>query len=137
MQYLTPLHISTYVLLVFASGHTLGLCLPHDYTPAANAVLASMKTVHFDFNGSDCTFYGFYTGFGLMVTVFMLFSAFLTWLLAEAKASDRAVLKPIAWALLLAYLPMTGLSWMYFFVFPGVFSTVITGLIGWGCWTKY
>jgi len=96
-----------------------------------------MKSVHFDFHGTDCTFYGFHMGFGLMATVFLLFSASVTWVLAESKATDRAALRPIAWALFLAHVPSTALSWTYFFAGPGVFSTLIVGLMGWECFTTY
>src|SRR2546430_2708586 len=53
MQYLTPYHVATYLLLIFSAAHTLGgLFLPHGYGVDANDVLASMKSIHFDFNGS-------------------------------------------------------------------------------------
>jgi hypothetical protein len=138
MRYLNPYHIATYVLIIFSFGHTVGgLLSEHSYGPAGDAVFASMKSVHFDFHGGDCTFYGLHMGFGLMATVFLLFSASATWILAESKPADRAALRPIAWALFLAYVPTVVLSWVYFFAGPGVFSTAIALLMGWECFTTY
>jgi hypothetical protein len=138
MRYLTPYHIATYLLITFSFGHTVGgLLSEHSYGPDGDAVFASMKAVHFGFQGADCTFYGIYMGFGLMVTVFLLLSASVTWILAESKPADRAALRPIAWALFLAYVPTAVLSWVYFFAGPGVFSTATAVLTGWECFTTY
>lgn len=138
MQYLTPYHAATYLLIIFALGHTFGgLYGTHDYTPAGNAVLTSMKSVYFDFYGSTCSFYDFYIGFGNIITIFLMLSAFLTWRLAEAKPSQQAALKPIAQALFLAYLALAGLCWMYLFTGPTLLSILIAGLMASECYTKY
>jgi hypothetical protein len=135
--YLTPYRLATYLLVIFSTAHTFGgLFFPPSTGPAGDAVRASMKSVHFTFNGADCTFYAFHLGFGLMATVFLLLSAALTWHLGRFP-SGNPVLRPVAWAVFLAYVPTTLLSWRYFFAGPGVFSTLITLLLGWECWTTY
>jgi hypothetical protein len=135
--YLTPYRVATYLLLIFFIAHTFGgLLFPPSHGPAGDAVLASMKSVHFTFNGADCTFYGFHLGFGLMASVFQFFSAALTWHLSQFP-SGNAVLRPVAWALFLAHVPMVVLSWQYFFAGPGIFSTVIALLLGWESFTTY
>jgi hypothetical protein len=135
--YLTPYRLATYLLLIFAAAHTFGgLLFPPSHGPASDAVLASMKSVHFNFNGADCTFYGFHLGFGFMASVFQLLSAALTWHLARFPRGDP-VLGPVAWALFVAHGAATVLSWRYFFAGPGVFSTVVTVLLGWESLTTY
>ena len=63
--YLGPYQIATYLLLIFCTGHTLGgLFFAPSKGAAADAVLASMKAVHFRFNGADCTYYGAHLGSG-------------------------------------------------------------------------
>jgi hypothetical protein len=135
--YLTPYRLATYLLLIFCTAHTFGgLLFPSSNGPAGDAVLASMKSVHFTFNGADCTYYGFHLGFGLMASVFLLFSAALTWHLSRFPGGNP-VLRPVAWALFLAHVPTMVLSWQYFFAGPGISSTVIALLLGWECLTTY
>lgn len=126
--------------------------MTHDHGPQGNSVLASMKIVHFDFNGSQRSFYDFHLGFGYMASVFLLFSAALSWHLGrvveevkkqkgkgekKANEKDLKALKPVAWCLFLSFIPTTVLSWRFFFAGPGVFSTVIAGLLGWECFTTF
>jgi hypothetical protein len=137
MQYLTPYHLATYLLVIQSFFHTVFGVLFPDYPPHALVVLNSMKTVQFDFLGTSCTFNKFYLGNGLFGTVLYTLSAFLTWQLAEAKPSERETLRPIAWALFVSFVVATGLTWRFFFVAPLAFAILITGLMGWECWTTY
>jgi hypothetical protein len=129
--------IATALLVVFCASHTVGgLLSPHDYGTPGNNVLASMRHVHFDFFGSDCSFYGFHMGFGLMASVFLAVSAAITWTLGNprvrANPGVAREMRPIALTLLVAYVGVTLLSWKYFFIGPIGFSAVITVLIGHG-----
>jgi len=137
MQYLTPFHLAAYLLAIQSLLHTtFGVFFP-DYPPRALVVLDSMKTVKFDFLGTSCTFNKFFLGNGLFTTVLYTLSAFLTWQLAEAKPSERETLRPIAWALFFSFVVVTGLTWAFFFMLPVAFSMLITGSMGFGCWTIY
>ena len=129
--------VATALLVVFCALHTIGgLLLPYDYGAPGNNVLASMEQVHFDFFGSDCSFYGFHMGFGLMVSVFLAVSAAITWTLGNPRVRANPVvvreMRPIALALMVAYAGTALLSWKYFFIGPFGFSTAITVLIGQG-----
>jgi hypothetical protein len=133
-----PYKFTTPLLIIFAAAHTYGgLFAPHDYGFHGNQVLSLMKSVHFNFNGSDCTFHGFHMGFGLMASIFQAFSAFLSWRLGMAKESEKEVLRPIAVAMFVAWIGGAVLGWMYFFVAPGVFGTAICMGLGWGAWRMY
>lgn len=129
--------VATFLLLIFCASHTIGgLLTYHDYGLAGNSVLASMKLVHFDFFGSDCTFYGFHMGFGLMVSVFLVVTAAITWTLGNPRVRMNPIvvreMRPIVWTLLVAYTGMTLISWKYFFIGPFSLSAAITLLIGRG-----
>lgn len=137
MKYLTPFRLATYLLLVFCLGHTAGGMLGQkSMGPAADAVFAQMKSVHFDFNGADCTYYGFWFGFGLCASIFLLLSATISWVLASAPSESWPVVAPIAWALTLAQAANTYLSFRYFFLGPALFGVLITGLLALGTWRK-
>jgi hypothetical protein len=129
--------IAAVLLLLFCAAHTLGGMLSHGSLGAeADAVLAQMKAVHFDFNGSNVSFWGFWFGFGMMLSVFLLFSAVAAWVLGSISPAQWSAVAPIAWALVVAHLFIAGLSWVYFFAAPAVFSGLAAGLMAFGSWKK-
>ncbi len=133
MKYLGVYRIATYLLVVFCALHTAGGMLAQKSVGAeGDAVFTSMKAVHFNFNGGDCTFYGFWYAFGLTTSIFLLLSAVVAWTLSSVKPEQWASVAPLAWALFASHVGNAVLSWRYFFPAPGVFSTVIAGLIGFG-----
>ncbi len=104
--------------------------------PESDAVFSSMKTVHFNFNGGDCTWYGFWFAFGLTASVFLLLSAVVAWTLDGVAHAHWATVAPIAWALFVSHVCNALLSWAYFFAAPGLFSTAIAALLGIGAFLK-
>ncbi len=117
--------IASILLLLFAAGHTLGF-RKIDPKWGVDSLVESMRTVHFDAQGFSRSYWDFYTGFGLFVTVFFLFAAFLAWQLGGLPAQTLAGMRGIAWAFALCFVAVTVLSWGYFFVAPVIFSCVVT-----------
>ena len=48
-------------------------------TPESTAVRDAMNSVQFEFKGASYSYGNFYTGFGLTITAYLLFAAFLSW----------------------------------------------------------
>jgi hypothetical protein len=117
--------VSSVLLLLFAAGHTLGF-RQNNPEWAADAVLGLMRTVHFDAQGFNRTYWDFFSAFGFYLSVFLLFSAVLTWLLSTLPAETLARVRSIAWALAICFVAVTALTWRYAFTTPLVFSTLIT-----------
>jgi hypothetical protein len=137
VKYLGVYRIATYLLVLFCVLHTAGGMLAQKSLGAeSDAVFSSMKTVNFYFNGADCTWYGFWFAFGLTTSAFLLFSAVVAWTLAATQPGHWSRVAPIAWALFASHAFHVFLSWRYFFAGPGVFSTVITVLLGIGALQK-
>lgn len=84
-----------------------------------------MQTIHFSAQGSDRTYWDFFVGFGLFVSVFLLVAAFLTWQLGALSATSLDVVRRISWAPALCFVAVAILSWRYFFLVPLVFSAPI------------
>src|SRR5271166_2551139 len=115
-KYVATYRIATYLLVVFCAGHTVGGMLTQKSLGAeSDAVFSMMKTVHFNFNGGDCTWYGFWLAFGLMASAFLLFSAVVAWTLADVAPSQWSMVAPVAWALFASHVCNAVLSWRYFF----------------------
>jgi hypothetical protein len=133
-KYLNPLRLTTYLLLLFCFGHTKGaLIATPSFGAESDAVAAAMRTVHFTAQNADCTWHGFYLGFGYFVSIFFLLSAAITWFLGGLEPRQLRAAAPICWALFIAYAGDTYLSWRWFFAAPLVFSTAITLLLGLQC----
>src|SRR5579863_3713678 len=117
--------ISAVVLLLFAAGHTFGF---RQNVPEwkADAVTGLMRSVHFDAQGFNRTYWDFFSAFGLFASVFLLFAAVLAWLLSGLPAETLARVRSIAWALALCFVAITALTWRYAFTTPLVFSIVTT-----------
>ena len=117
--------IAAVLLLLFSIGHTLGF-RQTDPQWKADAVVADMQKIHFNAQGFDRSYWDFFVGFGLFVSVFLLLSAILAWQLGGLKAEVLAMIPAVKWSLALCFIGVTILSWKYFFVVPVVFSSVIT-----------
>ena len=117
--------ISSILLVLFAAGHTLGF-RKTDPRWGVDTALATLRAIHFDAQGFDRTYWDFYVGFGLFVSVLLVFAAIVAWQLGGMSAETLASMQFVAWGLSLCFGAVTFLSWNYFFVIPGVFSSVIT-----------
>jgi hypothetical protein len=125
--------ISSILLLLFALGHTFGF-RQNNPEWGADAVLGSMRSVHFDAQGFTRTYWDFFSAFGLFFSVFLLFAALLAWLLGGLSAVTLAHVRSIAWALAIVFVAITALSWRYAFTTPIIFSTLITVCLTAAAW---
>jgi len=125
--------IAAVLLLLFAVGHTLGF-RQSDPQWGVDALLDSMRSIHFDAQGFSRTYWDFFSAFGLFFSVFLLFAAVLAWLLGGLPAETLARVRSIAWALAICFVAVTALSWRYAFTTPIVFSTLITLCLTAGAW---
>jgi hypothetical protein len=117
--------IASVLLLLFAAGHTFGF-RQNNPQWGADAVLGLMRSIHFDAQGFNRTYWDFFSAFGFFLTVFLLFAAVLAWLLGRLPAETLARVRSIAWALALCFAAITVVSLRYAFTTPIVFSVVIT-----------
>ncbi len=130
MRFLTPFRLATYLLLLFCAGHTAGGMLAQKSLGfASDAVFAQMKAVHFEFNGADSTWYGFWMGFGLTVSAFLLLVALASWQLDGVAPEAWPSVRVIAWGLVAAMAFNGVMAVKYFFAGPVVFSVLIVGLL--------
>lgn len=113
------------LLVLFAIGHTLGFRRT-DPRWGVESLVTSMRTARFAVQGIQRTYWDFYVGFGLFVTVFLLFAALLSWQLGGLPRDTLAGMPAVAWGLAVCLLLVTLLSARYFFAAPVVFSALIT-----------
>jgi hypothetical protein len=126
--------VASVLLVLFALGHTLGFLHFVPPTPEAQAVREAMNSVAFPAQGSVRTYGAFYMGFGLNVSVYLVFSAFLAWHLGQLARSRPEAIGALGWALCAVQLAGFVLALRYFFVAPVVFSALVALCLGVASW---
>src|SRR5260370_42577469 len=111
------------LLLLFDAGHTSGFPWSD---PTWGVDLGSMRSTHFYIMGFSRTYWDFYVGFGLFVSVFLLLAVALAWQLGSLPPDSLALMRGTAWAFAICFAAITVLSWKYFFIIPIGFSSVPT-----------
>lgn len=117
--------VAAVLLLLFAVAHTLGF-RQSDPKWGVEALLGSMRSIHFDVQGSDRTYWDLFVAAGFSVGVFYLFAAILAWQLGNLPAETLAHMRGIRWAFALCFAAITIVSWRYLFILPIVFAAVVT-----------
>ena len=115
--------IAAVLLLLFDAGHTSGFPWSD---PKWGVDFGSMRSTHFYIMGFSRTYWDFYVGFGLFVTVFLLLAVVLAWQLGGLPPESLALMRGTAWAFALCFAAIMVVSWRYLFIIPIAFSIVIT-----------
>ncbi|HUD66453.1 MAG TPA: hypothetical protein VMQ17_17840 [Candidatus Sulfotelmatobacter sp.] len=122
------------IFVLFAAGHTYGFLSFRPASAEGRAVWEAMNNVRFEQGGDSFTYGGFYLGFGLSATVFLLFSAFLTWYVGKLATDNPKAIGPLGWALFVLPFVSIGLNWKYFSVVPAIFAAVLAAILGSAAW---
>ncbi len=126
--------IASVLLVLFAAGHTLGFRRV-DPRWGLDATIGALKTTQFQVQGFTRSYWAFYTGFGLFVTVLLVFAGILAWQLGALPKDTLRSLRVVTWALALSFVAVTFLSWRYFFIAPLVFSGVVAACLLLAAWS--
>lgn len=125
--------IAAVILILFAAGHTLGF-RKVDPQWGIDGIVRSMQTVQFAVNGMPRTYWDFYVGFGLFVSVLLVFAALVCWQFAGLDAATLKRMPVLTWGLAACFAANTYLCWRHFFVAPLVFSSTLTILLAVAAW---
>jgi hypothetical protein len=125
--------IAAVLLLLFAIGHTLGF-RQSDPAWGVDALLRSMRSIHFDVQGFNRTYWDLFLAAGFSVGVFFLFSAILAWQLGGLPAETLGRMRGIAWTFALCFAAITVVSWRHLFLLPVAFSIVVTLCLAAAAW---
>lgn len=126
--------VGSVLFVLFAAGHTFGFLRFKPASPEALVVRESMDRVRFQIGKSSFSYGGFYTGFGIYITVYLLFAAFLSWRLGSLSTTDPAAIASVAWAFFAVQVVSVILSWVYFLAPPTILSALLAICLGWAAW---
>jgi len=123
--------IAAIILILFAAGHTFGFLTFKPLSDEGRAVQLGMDNVKLLVEGQTFTYGGFYRGFGLFVTTYLLFFAYLAWHLGKLSATNPAAIGGLRWALVAVQVVCLVLCWMYFFPIAIIFSAAAAICTAW------
>jgi hypothetical protein len=134
MSATTLYRIASLLLLLFALGHTVGFLKFKPPTAEGLAVHDAMNSVHFQVRGKTYSYGGFYRGFGLFNSVFLLFAALLAWHLGVLAARNPQAIGLVGWGFCLVQVASLALCWIYFNPIAVSFSALLVICLGWAAW---
>jgi hypothetical protein len=127
------LRVASVLAFLHCVGHTIGGVFGVDAPPGTKegAVVDTMKSNQFDVMGATRSYWDFFIGYGLTISVSLLVQAVVFWQLAGLAKTEPSRTRPIIAAFFLANLGFAILAWRYFFIPPfvgGVLTTIVLGI---------
>ncbi|HSY35353.1 MAG TPA: hypothetical protein VK814_06345 [Acidobacteriaceae bacterium] len=117
------------LVLLHAVLHTVGGVFGKVPGGPAAVAVAAMKANQFVAFGNTRTFWDFYMGFGLGVTIFLTMEAVVLWLLAPLTVLHGEKVRPALTAFAIGYLVFAVNSYRYFFLGPVVAEVLIAACL--------
>jgi hypothetical protein len=124
------LRIAAVLTLIHAALHTIGGVFGEAEPGPANTAVEAMKMNQFLLMGHTRSYWEFYRGLGLAVTILLTAEAVLFWQLGSLAKTDERRLRPILTTFLVAYAALAINSNTYFFFGPVIVEILIAACLG-------
>jgi hypothetical protein len=122
------LRIAAVIAALYAVGHTAGMPWTPTHEVLAQGVVAAMRDVHFRAAGATRSYWDFYQGFGLALSVLLGVEAVLLWQLATlAHAGTRY--RAMAATHLVGFVLLGLVAGRYIFALPLWLALAIAGCL--------
>jgi hypothetical protein len=124
------LRIASVLTFIHAALHTIGGVFEVAASGIQQATVAVMKANEFAAMGVMWSYWDFYRGMGLAVSVFLTVEAVVFWQLSLLAKTDALRLRPILATFLVGYLGVAVVSYRYFFAGPVIAEILIALCLG-------
>jgi len=124
------LRIASVLTFIHAVLHTVGGVFGEVGPGSASMAAEAMKINRFLVAGNMRSFWDFYRGLGLAVTIFLTAESVLMWQLALLAKADAVRLRPMIATLFVAYAAFSINSYQYFFFGPVITEILIAVCLG-------
>lgn len=124
------LRIASALTFLHAVMHTIGGVFGKQAPGPQQAAVAAMKSNQFQLMGLERTFWDFYIGLGLAVSIFLLVGAIVFWQLSSLAKTEASLLRPMLATFLAGYCAFAVCSWEYFFAAPAIVELLIALCLG-------
>eukprot|EP01116_Phalansterium_solitarium_P008519 TRINITY_DN22433_c0_g1_i1.p1 TRINITY_DN22433_c0_g1~~TRINITY_DN22433_c0_g1_i1.p1 ORF type:complete len:139 (-),score=24.55 TRINITY_DN22433_c0_g1_i1:182-598(-) len=121
--------IAMALLLFMAFAHTVFAMLGDPVSDEQARALSETKATSFVIFGWRRTYFDFYYGNGMLVTVLLVLLAFLCWEASGLVRQAPTIARRLAWPLAVSMIFVAYFSWTRFVIMPAIVSSVITSLL--------
>ncbi len=119
------LRIASVLTLIHSILHTIGGVFSSPDPGISATTWAAMKANEFTVFGLTRSYFMFYRGLGLGVTISLTAEAIAFWQLGTLAKTDAARLRPVMATFMVAYLVFAANSYVYFFYAPVITEILI------------
>jgi hypothetical protein len=124
------LRIASVLTMIHAVLHTIGGVFGGAAPGVQQATVAVMKANEFAVLGAMRSYWDFYRGLGLVVSVFLTLEAVVFWQLGSLAKADALRLRPVLATFSIGYLGAAVVSYRYFFAGPVITEILIALCLG-------
>jgi len=124
------LRIASVLTLIHSIMHTIGGVFGQPLPGTMAATWAVMKASEFSVLGVTRSYFQFYRGLGLGVTIALTAEAILFWQLGTLAKTDAARLRPVIATFMVAYLAFAVNAYTYIFLAPVIQEILIAACLG-------
>ena len=124
------LRTASVLTLLHAVLHTVGGVFGKPKPGAQQAAVTAMQANTFPVMGLTRSFWDFYIGLGLAVSIVLLVEAIVFWQLGSLSKADGLRLRPILGTFAIGYLALAVNAFRYFFIAPVIKEVLIALLLG-------
>jgi hypothetical protein len=123
------LRLASALTLLHSALHTIGGVFGKPAPGVGAATEAMMRANYFHVLGVTRSYWEFYRGMGLGITIFLTAESIVLWLLGSLAKKHADELRPILWVFALAYLVFAVNSYTYFFAGPVIAEILIAACL--------
>ena len=124
------LRIASVLTMIHCILHTIGGVLSSPKHGSEElAVVETMKAHTFNVMGSMRSYWDFFFGYGLGVTITLLIQSLLFWQLATMRKTNAAWTRPIVLLFLFNFVAMSVVVWRYLFIAPAITELLIAACL--------
>ena len=124
------LRIASVLTLIHSVLHTIGGVFGKPEPGSAATAEAVMRANQFVVFGLTRTYFEFYRGLGLGITIFLTAEAIVFWQLGTLAKTDAVRLRPVIATFMVAYLVFALNSYVYIFQMPVIVEVLIAACLG-------
>ena len=135
MRSVLLLRIASALTFIHAVLHTIGGVFGKTDPGPASVAVDAMKANEFLWQGHMHSFWAFYRGLGLGITVSLTMEAIVMWQLSSLAREDVRRLRPILLTFALGYVVLAVNSNTYFFIGPVIVEILIAACLVGACFS--
>ena len=124
------LRVAAILTLIHAVLHTIGGVFGKAEPGPASVAMEAMKANRFVLMGHMRSFWEFYRGMGMAVTILLTAEAIVFWQLGSLARMDAQRLRPAVGTFMVAYAVLAVNSYTYFFFGPVIVEILIAACLG-------